>query len=154
MIEVRIARAHERLEHGAIAVKRGAALGVGQHDTASAAHDVKHDRVDSRGGGRERGLDQKPAAGAAETELGELLGGHVDGARQRDLRTGKHLDRDSLCAQARVDLIDQPRDRDGVVGVAGVHVRCRHDRAHAGRARGPGERERALDRLGTVVDAR
>ncbi len=144
--------AHNRFEHGAVAVKGRTPLGVGKHDAVSTADDVEQNRVDAAGRGGKGRLDQQPGA-AAEPELAKPLGRHVDGADQRDLRAGTNLDRDPLRRQALVQLLDESRDRGGVVGVARAHVRRRHKRARAGRARRARDRERALDRLRAVVDA-
>jgi len=129
-----------------------AALGMGEQDPVALALEVEQDRVEAGDGGGEGRLDQQPRPGA-EVQALELRGLDVDQADHRDLRSGAHLECDPLDGQARVQLLHERQDRDGVVGVLPADVWGGHEHARA-RVRGAtSERERALDRLGAVVDA-
>ncbi len=91
---------------------------------------LERQRVQADDGGAERALEQQPWAGA-KRQRRELLGGEVDGARHRDLRSPDDAHARAGLGERGVGLIDEPRDRRGVVVVAPADVRRGDDRLDA-----------------------
>src|ERR1039458_10279659 len=144
--------AYERLQHPRVAVEGRTALGMGEQNAVAPLLEIQHDGVQA---GRDRGegrLDQQPWT-PAEAQARELRRVDVDEARHRDLGARAKLERHSLGREARLDLVHQPGDRVGLVGVAPADVGRGHERARARGRRGGRGRDRARDRLGAVVDA-
>ncbi len=56
--------AHEPLKHRRVALKGGAALGVGEHDALPGALQLQQELVEVRGHGGEGGLHQQPRPAA------------------------------------------------------------------------------------------
>src|SRR5580692_10409286 len=143
----------QRAHHPPVALKRRAALGVSEHNAVALALETDDETLQPCGHLRERRLYQQPST-SAEREPRKLSLVELGEVRDRDLGAGQYFDVHLLLRQPLVQLRCQPGDRAGVVRSAGVHVRGSHHGVDAHGQRGSHQRERVLDRLRAVIDAR